>query len=121
MDLRLGATVPATDEERAAIASALGPAGTGWEGGQRTAADGHIAYGGPAPPAVPPADAYGVASFYALFRTTPSPGAVVHVCDDLACQVNGAEELCERMTGRFGKEGSEAAFDGAGVTWQRSP
>src|SRR5580692_2517360 len=153
MDLRLGATVPATDEERAAIASVLGPADTGWEGGQRTAADGHIAYGGRAARArrhllitvlhavqerigwispgaidhiaerltVPPADAYGVASFYALFRTTPSPGAVVHVCDDLACQVNGAEKLCERMTRRFGKEGSEAAFDGAGVTWQRSP
>jgi NADH-quinone oxidoreductase subunit F len=70
---------------------------------------------------VPPAEAYGVASFYALFRTAPSPGAVVHVCDDLACQVNGAEELCERMTRRFGNEGSESAFDGAGVTWQRSP
>ena len=128
MDLRLGATVPATDEERAAIASVLGPADTGWEGGQRTAADGHVAYGGRAARArrhllitvlhavqerigwispgaldhiaerltVPPAEAYGVASFYALFRTTPSPGAVVHVCDDLACQVNGAEELCER-------------------------
>ena len=36
---------------------------------------------------VPPAEAYGVASFYALFRTKPSPGAVVHVCDDVACQV----------------------------------
>ncbi|MFZ0754661.1 MAG: NAD(P)H-dependent oxidoreductase subunit E, partial [Trebonia sp.] len=144
MDLRLGATVPATDEERAAIASVLGPADTGWDGGQRTAADGHVAYGGRAARArrhllitvlhavqerigwispgaidhiaerltVPPAEAYGVASFYALFRTAPSPGAVVHVCDDLACQVNGAEELCERMTRRFGKEGSESAFDG---------
>jgi NADH-quinone oxidoreductase subunit F len=153
MDLRLGAMVPATEEERAAIASVLGPADTGWDGGQRTAADGHVAYGGRAARArrhllitvlhavqerigwispgaidhiaerltVPPAEAYGVASFYALFRTTPSPGAVVHVCDDLACQVNGAEELCERMTRRFGKEGSESAFDGAGVTWQRSP
>jgi NADH-quinone oxidoreductase subunit F len=153
MDLRLGAMVPATEEERAAIASVLGPADTGWDGGQRTAADGHVAYGGRAARArrhllitvlhavqerigwispgaidhiaerlaVPPAEAYGVASFYALFRTAPSPGAVVHVCDDLACQVNGAEELCERMTRRFGKEGSESAFDGAGVTWQRSP
>jgi len=153
MDLRLGAASPATDEERAAIASVLGPPETGWDGGQRTAADGHVAYGGHAarsrrhllitvlhavqerigwisPGAldhiserltVPPADVYGVASFYALFRTTPSPGAVVHVCDDLACQVNGAEELCERMSRRFGVEGTESAFDGAGVTWQRSP
>ncbi len=153
MDLRLGAAVPATDEERAAIASVLGPPETGWEGGQRQAADGHVAFGGHAARArrhllipvlhavqerigwispgaldhicerltVPPAEAYGVASFYALFRTTPSPGAVVHVCDDLACQVAGAEELCEQMTRRFGAEGERSAFNGTGVTWQRSP
>ena len=35
MDLRLGATVPATAEERAAIASVLGPPESGWDGGQR--------------------------------------------------------------------------------------
>ena len=153
MDLRLGAAVPATDEERAAIASVLGPPETGWDGGQRKAVDGHVALGGHAARArrhllipvlhavqertgwispgaldhacerltVPPAEAYGVASFYALFRTAPSPGAVVHVCDDLACQVSGAERFCEQMTRRFGAEGTEAAFDGAGVTWQRSP
>jgi NADH-quinone oxidoreductase subunit F len=153
VDLRLGATVPATDEERAAIASVLGPPETGWDGGQRQAADGHVAFGGHAARArrhllipvlhavqeqigwispgaldhvcerltVPPAEAYGVASFYALFRTTSSPGAVVHVCDDLACQVNGAEQLCEQMTRRFGAEGTESAFNGTGVTWQRSP
>ena len=46
MDLRLGAAAPATDEERAAVASVLGPPVTGWDGGQRTAADGHAAYGG---------------------------------------------------------------------------
>jgi NADH-quinone oxidoreductase subunit F len=75
---------------------------------------------------VPPADAYGVASFYALFRTAPSPGAVVHICDDVACLVGGAEELCAAMTRRFGRDGIEAVFDGTGlngtgVTWQRSP
>jgi NADH-quinone oxidoreductase subunit F len=70
---------------------------------------------------VPPAEAFGVASFYALFRTEPSPGAVVHVCDDVACQVAGAEELCAEMTRRFGTEGTEAALNGTGVTWQRSP
>jgi NADH-quinone oxidoreductase subunit F len=75
---------------------------------------------------VPPAEAYGVASFYAMFRTAPSPGAVVHICDDVACLVAGAEELCAAMTRRFGHEGTEAVFsgtelDGNGVTWQRSP
>ena len=174
MDLRLGVAEPATSEERAAIASVLGPPQTGWEGGQRETGDGHAAYGGHAARArrhlllpvlhavqerigwispgaldhlcarltVPPAEAYGVASFYAMLRTAPSPAAVVHVCDDLACRVNGAEQACEQMERRFGSEGTEAAFNsagprgddppstprrgagsanGAGVAWQRSP
>jgi len=70
---------------------------------------------------VPPAEAYGVASFYAMFRTTPSPGAVVHICDDVACKVAGAESLCAEMTHRFGPEGTDASLNGTGVTWQRSP
>ena len=70
---------------------------------------------------VPPAEAYGVASFYAMFRTEPSPGAVVHICDDVACQVAGAEALCAEMTRRFGAEGTDASLNGTGVTWQRSP
>ncbi|MGH2928216.1 MAG: NAD(P)H-dependent oxidoreductase subunit E, partial [Solirubrobacteraceae bacterium] len=70
---------------------------------------------------VPPAQAYGVASFYAMFRTAPSPGAVVHVCDDVACQVGGAEELCAEMARRFGAEGTDATLNGTGLTWQRSP
>ncbi len=44
---------------------------------------------------VPPADAYGVATFYELFRTT-DPGHrddVVHVCVDPACAVAGSAEL----------------------------
>jgi NADH-quinone oxidoreductase subunit F len=70
---------------------------------------------------IPPADAYGVASFYALFRTGMSPATVIHVCDDLACRVNGAERVCEQMEQRFGAEGTEAKLNGTGVTWQRSP
>jgi NADH-quinone oxidoreductase subunit F len=42
---------------------------------------------------VPPAEAYGVASFYALFSTEPRPPRVVHVCDDIACAANGAGAL----------------------------
>ncbi len=36
---------------------------------------------------VAPADAYGVASFYALLPTQPRPGTVVHRCVDLACRI----------------------------------
>ncbi|HEX6009665.1 MAG TPA: NAD(P)H-dependent oxidoreductase subunit E, partial [Actinomycetota bacterium] len=42
---------------------------------------------------VPPAEAYGVASFYALFSTEPQPPTVLHVCDDIACMVAGAKAL----------------------------
>jgi NADH-quinone oxidoreductase subunit F len=39
---------------------------------------------------VPPADAYGVASFYALLALEERPADVLHVCDDLACRLAGA-------------------------------
>ena len=37
---------------------------------------------------VPRAEAFGVATFYALLRTTEGPATVVHVCDDIACRVH---------------------------------
>jgi NADH-quinone oxidoreductase subunit F len=40
---------------------------------------------------VPPADAYGVASFYALLALEERPADVLHVCTDLACSLAGAE------------------------------
>jgi NADH-quinone oxidoreductase subunit F len=66
---------------------------------------------------IPPADAYAVASGYALLALEPRPATVVHVCDDLACMVAGAEDMCRRLEERFGPEGE--ARDGA--TWLRSP
>ncbi len=68
---------------------------------------------------VPPAEAYGVAAFYALFSLEPRPKTVVHVCDDIACRVNGAESLCREMEKRLGKPGAPPA--GAEATWLRSP
>ena len=49
---------------------------------------------------VPPADAYGVATFYALFSLERRPPRVVHVCDDLACRCNGSDELIAELEER---------------------
>jgi NADH-quinone oxidoreductase subunit F len=68
---------------------------------------------------IPPADAYGVATFYALLSTTPRPPAVVHVCDDIACRLAGAEELCADLGRSLGPAG-QPALDGR-ATWMRSP
>src|SRR5262249_27830309 len=176
----LSAAAPATEEEGAAVASVLGRAEGGWDGGVRTEADGHAAYGGHAARArrhlllpalhavqerigwispgaldhicarltVPPAEAYGVASFYALFRTPPAAATGVPGSDDIACQVDRAQQGCDGMGRRFGPEGSgpegsaptgatpssngssphatpapanAAPANGAGISWQRSP
>ena len=54
---------------------------------------------------VPPAEAYGVASFYALCSTTPQPPTVIHVCDDIACKTRGADAICASLEERFGPAG----------------
>ena len=61
---------------------------------------------------VPPAEAFGVATFYALFSTVAREPAVAHICDDIACRLAGAEELCAAMERRHGPEGG---------VWSRSP
>jgi NADH:ubiquinone oxidoreductase 24 kD subunit len=76
---------------------------------------------------VPPADAYGVATFYALLSTVPRPRRVVHVCDDIACRCKGAEQLCaelERRVGpayHHGPEGDHHEIPAEGAVWLRSP
>jgi NADH-quinone oxidoreductase subunit F len=40
---------------------------------------------------IPPSEAYGVASFYALFNMKPVPARTVHVCTDLACGMAGGD------------------------------
>jgi NADH-quinone oxidoreductase subunit F len=68
---------------------------------------------------VPPAEAYGVASFYALFSTEPQPPTVVHVCDDIVCRTRGADTLCATLAARSGPAGAPGP-DGR-ATWKRSP
>src|SRR5580765_5495926 len=119
-------TAEATAEERAAVDAVLGPPETGWEGGARTSGDlrvsrapeehrtlllpvlhalqgavGWISEGGLnyvcERLTVPPAEAYGVATFYAMFSVTEQPATVVHVCDDLACRIRGGDAMAERL------------------------
>jgi len=66
---------------------------------------------------IPPAEAYGVVSFYARFALEPRGDIAVHVCDDIVCSLAGVEKpqgarlapclgLCDRapatLTERFG-------------------
>ena len=62
---------------------------------------------------VPPAEAYGVATFYSMFSVKPRPATVLHVCTDLACAGAGAAEVCAGAEARLGL--------GSGVSVERSP
>ena len=53
---------------------------------------------------IPPAEAYGVATFYAMFSVEPRPTTVLHLCDDIACKVAGAEGLIEEVIRQVGSE-----------------
>jgi NADH-quinone oxidoreductase subunit F len=69
---------------------------------------------------VPPAEAYGVATFYAMFAVEPRPTTVVHVCDDLACRVNGSQELLERCADLRGPDAEVIASPCLGLC-ERAP
>src|SRR5215472_13893817 len=124
MDIRIHE--PQADEaERAAVDSVLGPPQELWGHAARSKRDLLLPalhavqdrFGWLTPGAlnyiserltVPPAELFGVATFYHLFSMTPQPSRVVHVCDDIACRISGAEKLC-------------AGMETAGAAWKRSP
>ena len=59
---------------------------------------------------LPPAEAYGVASFYAMLSTEPRPKRVAHVCDDIACKLQGTDALCKELQSSLDPD-----------VWHRSP
>jgi NADH-quinone oxidoreductase subunit F len=61
---------------------------------------------------IPPAEAYGVVTFYARFALEERPALALHVCDDIACKCTGADDLCEAL---------EQSIGPAGKVWHRSP
>ncbi|MER7944847.1 NAD(P)H-dependent oxidoreductase subunit E [Streptomyces sp. NPDC094458] len=66
---------------------------------------------------VAPAEAYGVATFYAMFAVRPRPAKVLHVCTDLACAARGSAAVRADLTERLGPAGTPAE----GTVWQESP
>jgi NADH-quinone oxidoreductase subunit F len=66
---------------------------------------------------VPPAEVFGVASFYALFSVQKRPKTVVHVCDDVVCRINGATEVAIACRESIGP----AHEDNDGLMWIKSP
>jgi NADH-quinone oxidoreductase subunit F len=66
---------------------------------------------------IPPADVYGVATFYALFSVEPRAPRVLHVCDDVVCRCAGSEALIATLTEQLGPAGTE--LDGS--SWLPSP
>src|SRR5215210_4380963 len=59
-----------------------------------------------------PAEVYGTASFYDMFFTHPVGRHLVSVCTNLACLLNGAEELLEHAEGRLGIAAGATTPDG---------
>ncbi len=76
---------------------------------------------------VPPADAWGVATFYALLSTTPRARRVLHVCDDVACKCRGADALVAGLERAVGPAHAHAPHGDAlhvgddDAVWVRSP
>ncbi|PRX96497.1 NAD(P)H-dependent oxidoreductase subunit E [Allonocardiopsis opalescens] len=68
---------------------------------------------------VPPAEAYGVATFYAMFAVRERPKKVMHVCTDIACKALGSDALVAELEERVGHHGPRGAD--AEVEWHHSP
>ena len=65
----------------------------------------------------PPAEVYGVASFYGMFSLEPRPAVVAHVCDDIACMTQGlGRTLCELERAL----GAGSPCSGGRAMWLRS-
>jgi len=70
---------------------------------------------------VAPAEAFGVASFYAMFSTEPRSASVTHVCDDIACRLAGAEGLAASFERALGPPGDRWARSNCLGLCERAP
>jgi NADH-quinone oxidoreductase subunit E len=61
---------------------------------------------------IPPADIYGVVTFYAQFRTKPLGKNIIKVCNGTACHVNGAKEVYNTIQDELNINYDETTEDG---------
>jgi NADH-quinone oxidoreductase subunit F len=71
---------------------------------------------------VPPAEAYGVTTFYALLSMEPRPPRVLHVCDDVVCRCKGANAIIDSLGEPYhAPNGDHTIVNGTDTIWLRSP
>lgn len=68
---------------------------------------------------VPPAEAYGVATFYDMLSMERRRPVVARVCDDIACLAKGAGNLCSRLESALGPPAH--SHEESDSRWVRSP
>ncbi len=61
---------------------------------------------------IPPADIYGVITFYSQFRLKPLGKYIIKVCDGTACHVNGSKNLINTIQDTLGIGHDETTDDG---------
>ena len=61
---------------------------------------------------LPPIQVYEVASFYSMFETHPCGRHHVSICTNIACMLNGAEDLVAHVEKRLGIRLNESTADG---------
>jgi NADH-quinone oxidoreductase subunit F len=69
---------------------------------------------------VPLAEAYGVVKFYSMLYTEPVGRTFVRVCDDVICQLAGADKVRAALEAQLGVKCGETTKDGA-VTLEAVP
>jgi NADH-quinone oxidoreductase subunit E len=61
---------------------------------------------------IPPAEIYGVITFYAQFRLKPLGKNIIRICEGTACHVNGAKSVLSVLQDEVGISVGETSNDG---------
>jgi NADH-quinone oxidoreductase subunit E len=61
---------------------------------------------------IPPADIYGVITFYSQFRLKPMGKNIVKICDGTACHVNSSTGILKTVEDELQVDGDETTEDG---------